>query len=62
VRDKPNNIKERVTHGGSYIEVEISRGTVNLLERAGDGKTREIEELLRSIGLRLETRVSTPCG
>ena len=47
---------------GSYIEVEIGCGCLNLYERMGDGKTCELKQVLERYGLRLKTRVSSPCG
>jgi len=55
-------------HGGaqdctaSYLEIEIGPGILNLFERQGDGKTAEVIQALARYGLRLATRVSSPCG
>ncbi|HHY17896.1 MAG TPA: hypothetical protein GX524_07435 [Firmicutes bacterium] len=46
----------------SYFEIEISKGKINVIERAGNGKTDEIIDLLEAYGLRLTARVSAPCG
>jgi hypothetical protein len=46
----------------SYIEVEISPLRISVYERSGDGQTAALLRLLRHYGLRLEERVSSPCG
>ena len=46
----------------SFFGVGIHRRKINLLERAGHGKTEEILELLKYYGLKLDATVSTPCG
>ncbi|HHY11891.1 MAG TPA: hypothetical protein GX529_04595 [Firmicutes bacterium] len=51
--------KERLK---SYFEIEISKGRINVLERAGHGQTKEIVNLLRSYGLKLTVNVDAPCG
>ncbi|MGI6162692.1 MAG: hypothetical protein ACOYEQ_02010 [Bacillota bacterium] len=46
----------------SYFEIEICKDKINILERAGDGKTEEIVSRLESYGLKLTVCVSAPCG
>lgn len=46
----------------SFVEIEIAKGRINLLERLGDGKTQGILALLKKYGLSLTVRVDTPCG
>ncbi len=46
----------------SYIEVEVQEGSIVVLERAGDGMTQDLIDLLVSYGLLLRVRVDTPCG
>lgn len=46
----------------SYLEIEITPLRVSVFERSGDGKTAELLEALSRYGLRLEARVSSPCG
>jgi hypothetical protein len=46
----------------SYFEIEICKDKINMLERAGHGKTEVVVNLLESYGLRLTVHVSAPCG
>ncbi|HHY69947.1 MAG TPA: hypothetical protein PLB36_04755 [Bacillota bacterium] len=46
----------------SYIEVEIENDVIVIFERAGDGKTQELVDLLRRYGLDLTVRVNALCG
>ncbi len=46
----------------SYIEVEVNQGIIVVFERAGEGMTQELMELLRTYGLVLAIQVDTPCG
>lgn len=46
----------------SYIEVEVSPLGLSVFERSGDGKTAALLQLLAKYGLRLEEKVSSPCG
>jgi len=46
----------------SFVEIEVAEGKINILERAGDGKTKEIVELLKAYGLKLNVKVDAPCG
>ncbi len=46
----------------SYFEIEIKKDRINILERAGHGKTKEIIELLKCYGLELIVNVNAPCG
>ncbi len=55
-------ISHYATRLQSYFEIEIYKGKINMLERAGDGKTQEVVSRLESYGLKLTTYVSTPCG
>lgn len=52
----------RVEKPISFVEIEIAEGKINILERAGDGKTKEIVELLKAYGLKLNVKVDAPCG
>ncbi len=51
-----------VSRAASFLEIEISRGYLNLFERQGDGKTADVVEMLARYGLHLAERVSSPCG
>ncbi len=47
----------------SYFELEIlPGGVISIFERMGDGVTEELVRALAELGLKLETRVSSPCG
>ena len=46
----------------SYFEIEITKGKINILERAGHGQTAKIVSLLKKYGLNLKTNVDAPCG
>ncbi len=46
----------------SYFEIEINKGKVNILERAGHGQSEKIVNLLRKYGLNLRANVDAPCG
>ncbi len=46
----------------SYFEVEITKNVINLLERAGHGRTDKIINLLKEYGLDLTVKISAPCG
>ena len=46
----------------SHIEVEVNQGIIVVFERAGEGMTQELMELLRTYGLVLAIQVDTPCG
>ncbi len=50
------------TELSSYFEIEIKKNRINVLERAGHGRTEQIIKLLKSLGLNLTTGVNTPCG
>lgn len=53
----PDDVPER-----SYVEIEIGHGLLNLFERQGDLGTAELVSALARYGLRLVTRLSSPCG
>lgn len=46
----------------SYFEIEIQKDRINILERAGHGKTEQIIALLKCYGLDLMVNVNAPCG
>jgi hypothetical protein len=46
----------------SYLEIEITKGKINFLERAGHGQTKRILDLLKEYGLSLKANVDAPCG
>jgi len=46
----------------SYLDIELTGDGLNLFERQGDGKTAVLVDALKRYGLRLTTRVSSPCG
>jgi hypothetical protein len=58
----PARIPGRSGEIGSYMEIEITPLRVSVFERTGDGKTAALLEALSRYGLRLEERVSSPCG
>jgi len=46
----------------SYFEIEINKGKISVLERAGHGQTKKIVNLLKKYGLNLKVNVDAPCG
>lgn len=48
--------------GGSYMEVWISAGRIDVFERQGDGKTAQLIETLEKFGLEMRARVISFCG
>ena len=62
VKYAPQHPQDLGQKDASYVEIEISRGRLNLFERQGDGKTAALIEALARYGLRLAERVSSPCG
>ncbi|HHX29423.1 MAG: hypothetical protein ACOX5Q_04325 [Bacillota bacterium] len=61
-RAAPADRRREATCSRSYLEIEITPLRVSVFERSGDGKTAELLEALSRYGLRLEARVSSPCG
>lgn len=51
-----------ISRAASFLEIEMSRGYLNLFERQGDGKTADVVKVLARYGLHLAERVSSPCG
>ncbi|HHY95320.1 MAG TPA: hypothetical protein GX513_09965 [Firmicutes bacterium] len=55
-----------MTAGGpgraSFLEVLVKPGKLEVYERAGEGAVPILEEKLRSLGVKLTTRSSGPCG
>jgi hypothetical protein len=58
----PETILPEKRPASSYLEIEISGDRLYLFERQGDGKTAELEKALARYGLKLRTRISSPCG
>lgn len=48
--------------GGSYMEVWISAGRIDVFERQGDGETAQLIEVLRKLGLEMRARTVSFCG
>ncbi|MBE3519279.1 MAG: hypothetical protein IMW97_03130 [Firmicutes bacterium] len=52
----------RSSPGGSYIEVWVSAGRIDVFERQGDGKTARLVEALKKLGLEMRARTVSFCG
>lgn len=48
--------------GGSYVEVWVYPGRIDIFERQGDGSTRKLVEALRKAGLEIHKRNMSFCG
>lgn len=48
--------------GGSYVEVWIYPGRVDVFERQGQAETARLIEILRKLGLQTRARTMSFCG